>query len=260
MEQGEIVFNKVSFSYPAAKDTVVLNNVSFTAKAGTTIALVGPSGSGKSIVINLVERYDPEAGDILIDGEMIHNYDINFLRSQIGYVSQLPLLFDTSIKENIRAGNPNVTDDMIYEAAKQADADEFISKLKNGYDTKVGEMGGRLSGGQRQRICIARAIVTKPKILLLDEATSALDTKSEREVQRAIDKIASTGGRTIVVIAHRLSTIKNANLICVLVEGEIDEMGTHDELMEKMVFMLFYVDHKHLLKNIESTVILLHIV
>ena len=233
-ENGEIVFDNVVFSYPAARENVVLHGVSFTARPGTTIALVGPSGSGKSTVINLLERYyDPEEGDIRIDGQSIHNYDMNFLRSQIGFVSQLPLLFDTSIKENIRAGNESVTDDMILEAAKQADADEFIRKLPQGYDTKVGEMGGRLSGGQRQRICIARAIVTKPKILLLDEATSALDTKSEREVQRAIDKIASTGGRTIVVIAHRLSTIKNADLICVLVEGEIDEMGTHDELMQK---------------------------
>jgi len=180
----------------------------------------------------LIERfYDPKYGQIYIDGELIHNYDIAYLRSQIGFVSQTPLLFDTTIEENVRSGNMNVSSEDVVEACKLADAHEFIVKLPDGYKTKVGAMGGRLSGGQRQRLSIARAMVNKPSILLLDEATSALDTKSEREVQRALDNISSHKNQAIIVIAHRLSTINRSDSICVLVNGEIDEMGTHQDLM-----------------------------
>jgi len=182
--------------------------------------------------VALIERfYDPAKGEIRVDKEFIHNYDTSYLRSRIGYVSQLPLLFDQSIAENIRSGNDNITQDDVIEAAKMADADEFINKLPNGYESTVGEMGSQLSGGQRQRIAIARALAMKPSILLLDEATSALDTKSEKEVQRALDKISAAKSQTVIVIAHRLSTIKDADRIIVLVDGVIDEMGSHNELM-----------------------------
>ncbi|ETO03369.1 P-glycoprotein related protein 2, partial [Reticulomyxa filosa] len=153
-------------------------------------------------------------------------------RSQIGYVSQTPLLFDTTVEENVRAGNTNVSLEDVVEACKLADAHEFILKLPDGYKTKVGSMGGRLSGGQKQRISIARALVYRPSILLLDEATSALDTKSEREVQKALDNISAHKSHTIITIAHRLSTITRSDNIMVLVDGEIDEMGTHEQLMD----------------------------
>ena len=229
---GDIVFDRVSFSYPTDLKTTVLDNVSFKVDAGKTVAIVGPSGSGKSTVINLLERYyDPTGGDILIDGNKIHEYNIDQLRQRIGYVSQTPLLFAESIADNIRGGNPNIGDEDIERAAKSADAHDFIMQLKDKYETNVGEMGNRLSGGQKQRIAIARAIVNNPSILLLDEATSALDTKSEREVQSAIDNISQEGKQTIVVIAHRLSTIKNADKILVLVDGQIQEEGDHESLI-----------------------------
>merc|ERR1719433_217734 len=231
---GNIEFKNVSFSYPTAPDKVILDELSFTIESGQTLAIVGPSGSGKSTVINLLERYyDPMGGDVLMDGEKIHNFDIQHLRRQIGYVSQLPLLFAESIMENIRGGNPNISDDDIIAAAKMADAHDFITKLDAGYNTNVGEMGNRLSGGQKQRIAIARAVATNPAILLLDEATSALDTNSEREVQRAIDNIAANSSQTIVVIAHRLSTIKNADKIIVLVDGSTEEEGDHQSLIDQ---------------------------
>merc|ERR1712154_281571 len=232
--KGNISFKNVSFRYPTARDSIVLDKVSFEIESGKTLAIVGPSGSGKSTIISLLERYydpDNDGGDILVDDHKIHNYDIQYLRKKIGFVSQTPLLFAESIKENIRGGNPDISDDDIIKAAKFADAHDFIQQLTDKYDTNVGEMGNRLSGGQKQRIAIARAIVNNPSILLLDEATSALDTKSEREVQFAIDNISKNGKQTIVVIAHRLSTIKNADKILVIVDGEIQEEGDHESLI-----------------------------
>jgi len=230
-----IEFKNVSFSYASAPDTTVLHDVSFTVSAGSTVAIVGPSGSGKSTIIGLIERfYDPTAGSIVIDSDnFIHNYDVNSLRGQMSFVAQMPLLFDASIEDNIRGGNQETTQQDIEQAAKLANAHEFILNLPNGYKTSVGELGGRLSGGQRQRIAIARAMLSQPSLLLLDEATSALDSKSEKEVQDAIDKIAETRNQTVIAIAHRLSTIKHADNIIVLVDGKIREQGNHHELMEK---------------------------
>ena len=228
-------FKNVSFAYESNPNVKVLKNISFKVKSGETLAIVGESGSGKSTIISLIERfYDPISGDIIIDNnDFIHNYDLSYLRSSISLVSQMPLLFDTSIEENIRGGNKNITQNEIIEAAKLANAHEFILNLPNKYNTLVGELGGRLSGGQRQRIAIARSILIKPSILLLDEATSALDSKSEKEVQKAIDNISSTRNQTVIAIAHRLSTIKNYDCIIVLVDGQIREKGNHDILMAK---------------------------
>merc|ERR1712087_447342 len=231
---GNIEFDKVSFSYASAPDVKVLNKVSFKVEAGSTLAIVGPSGSGKSTIISLLERfYDNDSGEISIDGEKIHNYDLSYLRSSIGLVSQMPLLFDCSIADNIRGGNKEASMEDIIEAAKQANAHLFVDKFEKKYETQVGELGGKLSGGQRQRIAIARALLGKPSILLLDEATSALDSKSEREVQDAIDRITQTGKQTVISIAHRLSTIKDSKTILVLVDGSIKEAGNHNELMDK---------------------------
>merc|ERR1711997_1351191 len=231
---GNIEFKKVSFSYKSSPNVRVLNKVSFNVEAGSTLAIVGPSGSGKSTIISLLERfYDNASGDILIDGQKIHNYDLSYLRNSIGLVSQMPLLFDASIADNIRGGNMDASMDDIIEAAKQANAHLFVDKFEKKYDTQVGELGGKLSGGQRQRIAIARALLGKPSILLLDEATSALDSKSEREVQDAIDKITATGKQTVISIAHRLSTIKDSKTILVLVDGAVKEAGNHNELMDK---------------------------
>merc|ERR1712087_713520 len=232
---GSIQFKNVSFSYHSAPDNKVLDNVSFDVPKGSSLAIVGPSGSGKSTIISLIERfYDYNDGEIILDGKnKINNYDISYLRSSIGLVSQMPLLFDSSISDNIRGGNENASLDDIINAAKQANAHDFIEKLPSGYDTNVGELGGKLSGGQRQRIAIARALLPKPSILLLDEATSALDSKSEKEVQSTIDSITASGQQTTITIAHRLSTIRNSDRIIVLVEGKVKESGNHNELMDK---------------------------
>merc|ERR1711997_1329216 len=218
-----------------APNVKVLDDVSFDVPAGSSLAIVGPSGSGKSTVISLIERfYDYSGGSIVMDGEHpINDYDLSYLRSSIGLVSQMPLLFDTTITENIRGGLMTATKEDIEEAAKSANAHDFIMKLDKGYETKVGELGGKLSGGQRQRIAIARALLPKPSILLLDEATSALDSKSEKEVQSAIDSITASGQQTTITIAHRLSTIQNSDNILVLVDGKVKEQGDHKQLMDR---------------------------
>merc|ERR1712113_784505 len=233
--KGRISVKNISFSYHSAPDAKVLDDVSFEVPAGSSLAIVGPSGSGKSTIISLIERfYDYESGSIVMDGShRINDYDLSYLRSSIGLVSQMPLLFDTTITENIRGGLMAATKEDIEEAAKSANAHDFIMKLDDGYETMVGELGGKLSGGQRQRIAIARALLPKPSILLLDEATSALDSKSEKEVQSAIDAITARGQQTTITIAHRLSTIKNSDQILVLVDGKVKESGNHQQLMQE---------------------------
>jgi ATP-binding cassette subfamily B (MDR/TAP) protein 1 len=238
--EGHIEFRDVKHIYPSRPEVTIMENVSLTMPAGKTTALVGPSGSGKSTVVGLVERfYLPVGGQVFLDGHDIQTLNLRWLRQQISLVSQEPILFGTTIYQNIRHGligtrfeneSEEKIKDLIENAAKMANAHEFISILPEGYETNVGQRGFLLSGGQKQRIAIARAIVSDPKILLLDEATSALDTKSEGVVQAALDRAAE--GRTTIVIAHRLSTIKTAHNIVVFVNGSIVEQGTHDDLTE----------------------------
>ncbi|MEX6505949.1 ABC transporter ATP-binding protein [Jiella sp. M17.18] len=230
IEKGEIVFDKVDFSYYEGEP--VLNQMSFVAPAGKTTALIGASGGGKSTVISLLQRfYDVEGGRILVDGQDIRQVTKRSLRSQIAFVPQTPYVFEGTIRDNIRLGRPDATDAEIEEAARQAQAEEFIIAAPRGYDTPVGENGMTLSGGQRQRLSIARALVRNAPILLLDEATSALDTRSETLVQAALD--AAMKNRTVLVVAHRLSTITGADQILVVDGGEIVERGTHQELVER---------------------------
>jgi ATP-binding cassette subfamily B (MDR/TAP) protein 1 len=230
--KGNIEFRNVQFSYPARPDIEVMRNLSLVVNQGETVALVGPSGCGKSTVIQLVQRfYDPAEGQVLVDGHDVKKLNVHWLRKHIGVVSQEPILFATTIMENIRYGNEDVTEEQIRQAARQANAHDFIMNLPQKYNTLVGERGAQLSGGQKQRIAIARALVRNPKILLLDEATSALDAESEKVVQSALDRARQ--GRTTIVVAHRLSTIRNATSIASIVSGEVIEKGTHSELMER---------------------------
>lgn len=223
-----IKYENVSFKYD---NTYVLNNVSFEIPVGKTIALVGESGSGKSTLADLLPRfYDINTGSVKFDDINIKDFSIFELRQQIGIVSQESILFNTTVRENILFGNPNATEEEIIQAAKIANAHDFIVQLENGYDTNIGERGNKLSGGQKQRVSIARAVLKNPPILILDEATSALDTESEKLVQEALDNLMKD--RTSLVIAHRLSTIKKADQIIVLSKGEIKETGTHEELMQ----------------------------
>ena len=228
-----IEFKDVSFFYN--NDKQILNDLSFKIKNGQTIAFVGKSGAGKSTIINLLPRfYDVTSGDILINNTNIKQLDINSLRSQIAIVTQENILFDASFYENIAYGNCNATYEKVIEAAKLAQADEFISKTQNGYNTIVGENGVRISGGQRQRISIARAMLKNAPILLLDEATSALDTNSEKAVQKALEELMKN--RTTIIVAHRLSSIVNSDIIYVLDDGNIIEFGNHNELIDKKGF------------------------
>ncbi len=222
-----IEFRNVSFRY--GKETV-LNNISLYVPVGEILAIVGMSGAGKTSLVNLLPRfYDVEQGQILIDGIDIRKVTLKSLRDQIGLVTQQTILFNDTVRNNISYGSPKRSDEEIIEAAKAANAHEFILRLPDGYNTIIGEQGVKLSGGERQRISIARAILKDAPILILDEATSSLDSESEQEVQNALGRLMK--GRTVFVIAHRLSTIRNANRIIVLSEGRIVEQGTHDELM-----------------------------
>ncbi|PVD39429.1 hypothetical protein C0Q70_02059 [Pomacea canaliculata] len=229
---GTITFKNIHFSYPSRPEVKVLNGLNLTIQPGQTMALVGSSGCGKSTTVQLLQRfYDPQEGQVLLDGIDIRELNVRWLRSNIGVVSQEPVLFATTIAENIRYGRDGVTQAEIEQAAKNANAHDFIMALPEKYETMVGERGAQLSGGQKQRVAIARALVRNPRILLLDEATSALDTESEKIVQDALDK--ASRGRTTIVIAHRLSTIKTADKISSFKDGEIFEQGTHEELMAR---------------------------
>jgi subfamily B ATP-binding cassette protein MsbA len=228
-EQG-IEFKNVEFHY--TEGNPVLRGINLTVEKGKTIALVGQSGSGKSTLVDLVPRFhDVVGGAITIDGKDIREVSIKELRSLIGNVNQEAILFNDTFYNNITFGVDSATMEQVIEAAKIANAHEFIMESENGYDTMIGDRGCRLSGGQRQRISIARAILKNPPILILDEATSALDTESERLVQEALERLMKS--RTTIAIAHRLSTIKNADEICVMYEGEIVERGTHESLLAK---------------------------
>ncbi|KAL6899211.1 hypothetical protein ACP4OV_005869 [Aristida adscensionis] len=227
---GEVEFKNIKFYYPSRPEYPVLVGFNLRVPAGRTVALVGSSGSGKSTVVALLQRfYDPSAGEVMLDGVNIRQLRLKWLRAQMGLVSQEPVLFATSIRENILFGKEDAAEEEVIAAAKVANVHDFIFKLPQGYDTEVGERGVQLSGGQKQRIAIARAIIKSPKILLLDEATSALDTESERTVQEALD--LASADRTSIIIAHRLSTIQNANMIVIMQSGEVKEMGTHNELI-----------------------------
>lgn len=230
---GGVEFKNVTFCY---EDGIpVLNNVSFKVNPGENVALVGPTGAGKTTIVNLISRfYDPASGKILIDGKDIKNVDIESLRSQMGIMLQDTFLFSATIKENIRYGRLDATDDEIIEAAKAVNAHDFIMSLEKGYDTEVNERGSRLSVGQRQLISFARALLANPRILILDEATSNIDTVTERLVQKGIKRILE--GRTSFVIAHRLSTIRDCHRIMVVNDGRIIEVGNHAELMKRKGF------------------------
>ncbi len=228
---GHVRFEQVAFSYPGRPDVEVLKNVQLEAGVGEQIALVGPSGAGKSTIASLLLNfYQPTAGKIYYDQYDSTEFELTELRKQIAFVPQDVILFGGSIRENIAYGKPDATDQEIMEAARQANAAGFIEKFPEAYQTIVGERGIKLSGGQRQRIAIARAILKNPAILILDEATSSLDSESEQLVQEALDNLMK--GRTSFVIAHRLSTVRNATKICVIDKGSVQEMGTHDELMQ----------------------------
>ena len=229
-EGGEVEFKDVSFSYDGER--YVLQDINLKVKAGMTVALVGQSGSGKSTLVDLIPRFwDVAHGQVNVEGHNVAAYNVADLRSVMGIVNQEPILFNDSIFRNIAFGSPEATPEEVTEAAKIANAYEFIMAMEKGFETMAGDRGSRLSGGQRQRISIARAVLKNPPILILDEATSALDTESERLVQEALERLMKN--RTTIVVAHRLSTIVNADLICVLQEGKIVERGTHRELLSQ---------------------------
>lgn len=227
--ESDITFKNVSFSYD---QTPVLNDISFTINKGKTVALVGASGGGKSTLVDLIPRfYDPVSGEVQIDGKSLKTYKTDSIRKHMGIVTQESILFNDTVFNNIAFGIDNPSPEKVREAAKIANAHDFIQELENGYETNIGDRGNKLSGGQRQRVSIARAVMKNPDILILDEATSALDSESERLVQDALSKLMHN--RTSVVIAHRLSTIQHADLILVIEAGRIIEQGTHDELVQQ---------------------------
>ncbi|KAI3722354.1 hypothetical protein L2E82_33390 [Cichorium intybus] len=243
---GEVEFKHVKFAYPSRPGSEIFKDFNLKVPAGKTVALVGASGSGKSTVIALLQRfYDPQSGEICVDGMRIDKLQLKWLRSQMGLVSQEPALFATSIKENILFGKEDAAMEEVIEAAKASNAHNFISQLPQAYDTQVGERGVQMSGGQKQRLAIARAIIKSPRILLLDEATSALDSESERVVQDALDRVSI--GRTTIIIAHRLSTIRYADMIVVVQDGKVVESGSHDDLFQ--IEDGFYTSLVHLQKT-----------
>jgi subfamily B ATP-binding cassette protein MsbA len=227
-----IEFRDVSFMYG---DVVILNNINLAIEKGRTVALVGSSGAGKSTLADLVPRFhDVTGGEVLIDGVNIKDYSLQSVRSLMSIVTQEPILFNDTIANNIRFGKEGATDEEVMEAAKIANAHDFIMQKEQGYHTNIGDRGSKLSGGERQRLTIARALVKNPPLLILDEATSSLDTESERLVQDAINNMMHS--RTSIVIAHRLSTIRHADEIIVLQKGKVVERGTHDELLQQNGF------------------------
>jgi len=227
---AELALRDVTFCYPARPNEAALQNLTLEIAAGKSLALVGPSGGGKSTLFQLLQRfYDPQSGSIEFSGVDIREIGIHKLRRQLALVPQQPALFTASVRYNIAYGRPDASEEEVIAAAKAAHADEFISRLPQGYDSHVGEQGVRLSGGQRQRIALARAILNNPRVLLLDEATSALDSESEHQVQLALHDLMRD--RTTVIIAHRLSTILHADLIAVLDKGELVATGTHQSLL-----------------------------
>lgn len=230
--EGHLSFDKVQFRYPSRPDQPVLKDFHLELKAGEVVALVGPSGAGKSTVAALISRlYDPDQGQIRLDGRDLRDFDTDWLRQRIGIVAQEPLLFSSTVAENIRYGRLTATDEDIRRAAEVANARDFIEGFPEGFETKVGEKGVRLSGGQKQRVAIARAVLKDPRILILDEATSALDAESEHLVQEALERLEQ--GRTTLIIAHRLSTVRNADRVVVLEDGQVVQSGSHDELVNE---------------------------
>jgi len=231
--EGEVVFDQVSFGY--RPEVPILKNISFTARPGSSTALVGPTGAGKTTIVNLLTRfYDVTAGSVCIDGTDIRDYTRDSLRRSFGFVLQDTYLFSGTIKENIKYGKPEATDKEVHEAAAMANADVFIRRLPDGYDTVLSENGGNLSQGQRQLLAIARVLLAKPSILILDEATSSIDTRTELHIQDAL--LHMMQGRTTFIIAHRLNTIRDADTIMVIDHGEIIEQGSHEQLMEQRGF------------------------
>ena len=252
---GHIEFQNVQFSYPSRKDIKVLDGFTLTVSAGTTTAIVGSSGSGKSTVISLMQRfYDVDCGSIAIDGNDITDLDLHWLRQNIGYVQQEPQLFGVTVRDNLLYGipeNETITQEKMENACREANCHDFICSWPDGYDTLVGERGVQLSGGQKQRICIARALITNCRILLLDEATSALDSESEHIVQEAIDKAVI--GRTVIIVAHRLSTIQHATQIVVMSDHKIVGVGTHEELLNNCRKYQDLIKRQNLVSSSSST-------
>ncbi|KAJ2850996.1 hypothetical protein GGI22_005315 [Coemansia erecta] len=228
--EGRIAFDNIKFSYPIRPDTKILKGISFEAIEGKSVALVGASGSGKSTSILLAQRlYDVRSGSVSVEGINVRDWDIMALRENMAIVGQEPVLFNYTIGENISYGKPGCTQQQVEEAAKEANIYNFVQNLPDGFNTEVGQKGGRLSGGQKQRVAIARALIRKPKLLLLDEATAALDSRSEKIVQKVLDRASKE--RTTLTVAHRLSTIQDCDMIVVFKNGRIVERGTHDELL-----------------------------